>query len=314
MRQAYIPSEAVATHVERTEEGTMIINMGPQHPSTHGVLRVVCELEGERIVKAECVIGYLHTGMEKEAEYLTYHKALPMTDRMDYLSANNNNLAFSLSIEKILGVEIPPRGQYLRVILAELSRLASHLVWIGTHAMDLGAMTIFFYAFREREKILDLFEMMSGVRMMPSWICPGGLRGDMPDGFEDRLRQLLKELPRAIDDIEGMLTQNPIWRERTMGVGALTTEECFALGVSGPNIRATGFAWDIRKAQPLQRLRAVRVQHPRRRARRCVRPLPRAHGGDAREPQNPAASHRRAARRSHQHQRPEGRAAPARGD
>jgi NADH-quinone oxidoreductase subunit D len=175
MRQAFIPSEAVATHVERTEEGTMIINMGPQHPSTHGVLRVVCELEGERIVKAECVIGYLHTGMEKEAEYLTYHKALPMTDRMDYLSANNNNLAFSLSIEKILGVEIPPRGQYLRVILAELSRLASHLVWIGTHAMDLGAMTIFFYAFREREKILDLFEMMSGVRMMPSWICPGGL-------------------------------------------------------------------------------------------------------------------------------------------
>jgi NADH-quinone oxidoreductase subunit D len=250
MRQAYIPSEAVATHVERTEEGTMIINMGPQHPSTHGVLRVVCELEGERIVKAECVIGYLHTGMEKEAEYLTYHKALPMTDRMDYLSANNNNLAFSLSIEKILGVEIPPRGQYLRVILAELSRLASHLVWIGTHAMDLGAMTIFFYAFREREKILDLFEMMSGVRMMPSWICPGGLRGDMPDGFEDRLRQLLKELPRAIDDIEGMLTQNPIWRERTMGVGALTTEECFALGVSGPNIRATGFAWDIRKSNP----------------------------------------------------------------
>jgi NADH-quinone oxidoreductase subunit D len=234
MRQAFIPSAAVATNVERTEEGTMIINMGPQHPSTHGVLRVVCELEGERIVKAECVIGYLHTGMEKEAEYLTYHKALPMTDRMDYLSANNNNLAFSLSIEKILGVEIPPRGQYLRVILAELSRLASHLVWIGTHAMDLGAMTIFFYAFREREKILDLFEMMSGVRMMPSWICPGGLRGDMPDGFEDRLRQLLKELPRAIDDIEGMLTENPIWRERTMGIGALTTEECFALGVSGP--------------------------------------------------------------------------------
>jgi NADH-quinone oxidoreductase subunit D len=250
MRQATIPGRATSTTVERTEEGTMIINMGPQHPSTHGVLRIVCELEGETIVHAECIIGYLHTGMEKEAEYLQYHKALPMTDRMDYLSANNNNLAFVLPVEKILGIEIPPRGLYLRVILCELSRIASHLVWLGTHALDMGGMSIFFYTFREREKILDLFEMMSGVRMMPSWICVGGLRGDMPDGFETRLRQLLKELPPALNELEDLLTANPIWLERTKDVGVLTTEECFSLGVSGPSIRAAGFAWDIRKSNP----------------------------------------------------------------
>lgn len=250
MSKPFIPSQAAATTVERTEEGTLILNMGPQHPSTHGVLRVVCELEGERIVNAECIIGYLHTGMEKEAEYLTYHKALPMTDRMDYLAANSNNLAYVLPIEKILGIEIPPRGQYLRVILCELSRLASHCVWLGTHALDIGAMTVFFYVFKEREKILDLFEMMSGVRMMPSWICVGGLRGDMPKGFEDRLRLFLKEFPHTLDEVEDLLTHNPIWVERTKGVGIITTEECFSLGVSGPTIRATGLAWDIRKSNP----------------------------------------------------------------
>lgn len=250
MRQPYIPSQATGTTVERTEEGTMIINMGPQHPSTHGVLRIVCELEGETIVNSECIIGYLHTGMEKEAEYLQYHKCIPMTDRMDYLSANNNNLAFVLPVEKILGIEIPPRGQYLRILLCELSRVASHLVWLGTHLLDLGGMTIFFYTFREREKILDLFEMMSGVRMMPSWICVGGLRGDMPEGWETRLRALLKELPPALDEMEDIVTNNPIFRERAKGVGVVTTEECFALGVSGPSIRATGLAWDIRKSNP----------------------------------------------------------------
>lgn len=250
MRQASIPGRATSTTYERTEEGTMIINMGPQHPSTHGVLRIVCELEGETIVHAECIIGYLHTGMEKEAEYLQYHKALPMTDRMDYLSANNNNLAFVLPVEKILGIEIPPRGQFLRIILCELSRIASHLVWLGTHALDLGGMSIFFYTFREREKILDLFEMMSGVRMMPSWICVGGLRGDMPNGFETRLRQLLNELPTALKELEDLLTANPIWQGRTRDVGVLSVEDCFSLGVSGPIIRASGLAWDIRKSNP----------------------------------------------------------------
>lgn len=248
MNQPVIPPPSATYH--RSEEGTMIINMGPQHPSTHGVLRVICELEGETIVNAECVIGYLHTGMEKEAEYLTYHKALPMTDRMDYLSANNNNLAFVLPIEKILGIDIPPRAQYLRVILCELSRLASHCVWLGTHALDIGAMTVFFYIFKEREKILDLFEMMSGVRMMPSWICPGGLRGDMPEGWDDRLRLLLSEMPATIKECEDLLTSNPIWVGRTQGVGVITTEECMAIGVSGPTIRASGLAWDIRKSNP----------------------------------------------------------------
>lgn len=248
MNQPVIPPPSATYH--RSEEGTMIINMGPQHPSTHGVLRVICELEGETIVNAECVIGYLHTGMEKEAEYLTYHKALPMTDRMDYLSANNNNLAFVLPIEKILGIDIPPRAQYLRVILCELSRIASHCVWLGTHALDIGAMTVFFYIFKEREKILDLFEMMSGVRMMPSWICPGGLRGDMPEGWDDRLRLLLSEMPGTIQECEDLLTSNPIWVGRTQGVGVISTEECMAIGVSGPTIRASGLAWDIRKSNP----------------------------------------------------------------
>jgi NADH-quinone oxidoreductase subunit D len=162
----------------------MVVNMGPQHPSTHGVLRVICELEGETIVKCKSVIGYLHTGMEKEAEYQQYMKCVVMTDRMDYLNANGNNLAHALAVEKLLGCEIPRRGSYLRVILAELSRLASHCVWLGTHGLDLGAMTPFFYVMQQREYILDMFEMFSGVRMMPSWIVPGGLRGDMPEGFE----------------------------------------------------------------------------------------------------------------------------------
>ncbi|MDI9638833.1 NADH dehydrogenase (quinone) subunit D [Kamptonema cortianum] len=248
MSQTFIPS--TETVFEKTGENTMIVNMGPQHPSTHGVLRVICELEGETIVTAKCVIGYLHTGMEKEAEYQTYHKCVVMTDRMDYLNANGNNLAHALAIEKLLGCEIPKRGQYLRVILAELSRIASHCVWLGTHALDLGAMTPFFYIMQQREMVLDMFEMFSGVRMMPSWIVPGGLRGDMPAGFEVKLRKFLAEFPKELAVVENLLVENPIWKERTQGVGVISGPEALALGCSGPIARASGVAFDLRKQQP----------------------------------------------------------------
>lgn len=234
----------------KTGENTMVVNMGPQHPSTHGVLRVICELEGETIVQAKCVIGYLHTGMEKEAEYQQYHKCVVMTDRMDYLNANGNNLAHALAVEKLLGCEIPKRGQYLRVILAELSRIASHCVWLGTHALDLGAMTPFFYIMVQREKVLDMFEMFSGVRMMPSWIVPGGLRGDMPEGFDQRLNEFLDGFEAELTVVENMLVENPIWKERCIGVGVLSGEEALALGCSGPIARASGVAWDLRKSNP----------------------------------------------------------------
>lgn len=238
------------TVFERVGENTMVVNMGPQHPSTHGVLRVVCELEGETIVKCRVVIGYLHTGMEKEAEYQQYHKCTVMTDRMDYLNANGNNLAHALAVEKLLGCEIPKRGQYLRVILAELSRIASHLVWLGTHGLDMGAMTPYFYVMQQRELVLDMFEMFSGVRMMPSWIMPGGLRGDMPEGFEAKLRAFLASFPNELDIVENMLVENPIWKERTFDIGVLTGAQALSLGSSGPIARASGIAWDLRKSNP----------------------------------------------------------------
>ncbi|MBX7131802.1 MAG: NADH dehydrogenase (quinone) subunit D [Fimbriimonadaceae bacterium] len=245
---SFMPS--TETIFERQGENTMIVNMGPQHPSTHGVLRVVCELDGETIVQAKCVIGYLHTGMEKEAEYQQYHKCTVMTDRMDYLNANGNNLAHALAVEKLLGCEIPRRGSYLRVILTELSRVASHCVWLGTHALDLGAMTPFFYIMQQREMILDMFEMFSGVRMMPSWIVPGGLRGDMPPGFELKLRTFLEEFPKELQVVENLLVENPIWMERTQNVGVLSGKQALELGCSGPIARASGVAWDLRKSNP----------------------------------------------------------------
>jgi NADH-quinone oxidoreductase subunit D len=249
--QLNAPSVAAqGVQIDPIDESTMVINMGPQHPSTHGVLRLVLELEGETIVKCTPHIGYVHTGIEKEGEYQTYMKAVTITDRMDYLSAHINNLAYSLSVERLLGVEPPPRGQYLRVILSEIQRIASHLVWLGTHALDIGAMTVFFYCFREREKLLDLTEMMSGVRMMPSWIVPGGLRGDAPEGWFERCKAVMDEFPYRIDEYETLLDQNPIWRERTQGIGVITAEECYALGVSGPTLRGCGVPHDIRKAVP----------------------------------------------------------------
>ncbi|MEW5883578.1 MAG: NADH dehydrogenase (quinone) subunit D [Armatimonadota bacterium] len=246
--QTFMPS--TETVFERIGENTLVVNMGPQHPSTHGVLRLICEMEGETVVNIEPVIGYLHTGMEKEGEYLQYLKVVTMTDRMDYMSANGNNLVYTLAVEKLLNLEVPPRGQVLRVLLCELSRIASHLVWLGTSALDLGAMTPFFWSFREREKILDMFEMFSGVRMMPSWIVPGGLRGDMPEGFDKLLVPFMKEFPDALTEIEGLLVENPIWKERTIGVGVVSVEDCMAYGLAGPIIRGSGLEWDLRKSNP----------------------------------------------------------------
>lgn len=248
LRSAALTSQGV--ELDPIDESTLVLNMGPQHPSTHGVLRLVLELDGEVIVKVTPHIGYVHTGIEKEGEYQSYLKAVTITDRLDYVSAHINNLAYCLSVERLLGVEPPPRGQVLRVLLAEIQRMASHLVWLGTHALDIGAMTVFFYAFREREKLLDLTEMLSGVRLMPSWIIPGGLRGDIPPGWAERCKAVLDDLPARFDEYEALLDQNPIWCERTQGVGVITAEECYALGVSGPSLRACGVPYDIRKTEP----------------------------------------------------------------
>ncbi len=241
---------AQGVSIDPIDDTTMVVNMGPQHPSTHGVLRIVLELDGETIIKATPHIGFVHTGIEKEGEFQTYRKAVTITDRMDYLAAHTNNLAYTLSVEKLLGVEPPPRGQYLRVALSEIQRIASHLVWLATHALDIGAMTVYFYAFREREKLLDLTEMMSGVRMMPSWIVPGGLRGDAPEGWFERVKAIMDELPGRIDEYETLLDQNPIWRERTQGIGLLSVEDALSLGVSGPTLRGSGLPHDLRKAAP----------------------------------------------------------------
>ncbi|MFQ6016272.1 MAG: NADH dehydrogenase (quinone) subunit D [Anaerolineae bacterium] len=229
---------------------TMILNMGPHHPSTHGVLRVLLELEGETVVKASPDIGYLHTGVEKTAENLRYQQVVTITDRLDYLSPMNNDLAYVLAVEKLLGVEAPLRAQYIRVILCELQRIASHLVWLGTQALDIGAMSVFLYGFREREMILDIFEMVAGARMMASYFRPGGLARDLPVGFEEKVREFLAYFPPRCDEYEAMLTENPIWLDRTRGIGTISAEDALALSVTGPSLRACGVDWDIRKAMP----------------------------------------------------------------
>jgi len=246
----YVQLMESGAELERDDEGRMIINMGPQHPSTHGVLRLIVELDGENVVRTIPDIGYLHTGIEKTAESLNYQQALTLTDRMDYLSPMGNNLAFSLSTEMLMGVEPPPRAQVLRVIFAELTRIQSHLVWLGTHALDLGAMSVFFYCFRERDMILDMFEMVAGVRMMTSYICPGGIREDVPDDFVPALERFLKAFPDKMGEYETLLTKNPIWLERTRGVGRISAETAISYGVSGASLRASGVAWDMRKAEP----------------------------------------------------------------
>jgi NADH-quinone oxidoreductase subunit D len=229
---------------------TMTLNMGPQHPSTHGVLRLVLELNGETVVRAAADIGYLHTGMEKTMEEKTYTQAITVTDRMDYLAPLSNNLAYVLPVEKLLGLEIPPRARCARVILAELTRINSHLVWLATHALDLGAMTVFLYCFREREQVLRLFERVSGVRMMTSYFRVGGLARPLYPEFEEEVRAFIDAFPDRVDEYETLLTENPIFKKRTVGVGVFTADEAIDLGLSGPNLRACGVAHDLRKAQP----------------------------------------------------------------
>ena len=228
----------------------MTINMGPQHPATHGVLRIELELDGEIVVRATPFIGYLHRGVEKLAEIKTYHQALTLTDRLDYTSALSNNLAYCLACENLLGLEVPKRGQYLRVILAELQRIAAHLLWLGTHALDIGAMTVFFYTFREREYITDIIESVTGARLTPSFIRIGGLARDVPDEFEGMVRHFVKDFPRRVDEYETLLTKNIIWRRRTVKVSTLTREDALSYGVTGPVLRASGVNYDVRKAFP----------------------------------------------------------------
>src|SRR5207245_9628642 len=229
---------------------TMVLNMGPQHPSTHGVLRVVLELDGETVVKARPEIGYLHTGIEKSCEDLTYSQAITLTDRIDYLAPLSNNLGYCLAVEKLLGLEVPKRAQYIRVLLTELTRLNSHLVWLGTHAMDLGATSVMLYCFREREEILKIFEMVSGQRMMTSYFRIGGLALEPPPEWLERVRGFIDMLPSRLEEYEKLLTRNSIWLMRTVGIGILEAKDAIALGVSGPTLRAAGVAYDVRKFFP----------------------------------------------------------------
>lgn len=229
---------------------TMLLNMGPQHPSTHGVLRLLLELDGEIVVNAVPDIGYLHTGVEKNMEAKTYQKAEVMTDRLDYMNPLGNNLAYVLAVEKLVDLDVPPRAQALRVILTELQRISSHLVWVGTFGLDLAAMSMFLYAFREREQLLDIFELCSGQRMMTTYFRPGGLWRDAPVEFETAVRDFLKLFPKRIDEYETLLTKNPLFLDRLLGIGKLDPAVALSYGVTGPTLRASGVNWDLRKARP----------------------------------------------------------------
>jgi NADH-quinone oxidoreductase subunit D len=236
---------------QRAVDGdTVLLNMGPQHPSTHGVLRLLLELDGEQVINCIPDVGFLHTGIEKNMEAKTYEKAIVMTDRLDYLNNLGNNLAYCMAIEKLCDLDVPPRAQALRVILAELQRISSHLVWLGTHALDMAAMSVFLYCFRERESILDIFEMCSGQRMMTTYIRPGGLWRDTPVEFEDAVRNFLKIFPSRIDEYERLLTKNPLFLERTRKIGMLPPDVALQYGVTGPALRASGVNHDLRKVQP----------------------------------------------------------------
>ncbi len=236
--------------LEPGQDRTMILNMGPQHPSTHGVLRVLLEIDGETVVRLMPDIGFLHTGIEKTCEAKFYQQVVPLTDRIDYLCPMTNNLCYVLAVEKLLGLEIPPKAQWLRVLLNELTRINSHLVWLGTHAMDIGALTVFLYCFREREEVLRMFEMVSGQRMMTSYFRVGGIALEPPLGFFDRVRDFAGYFPERIDQYENLLTGNPIWTMRTKGVAVMSAEDAIALGATGPTLRGSGVDIDLRRDMP----------------------------------------------------------------
>jgi NADH-quinone oxidoreductase subunit D len=229
---------------------TMTLNMGPQHPSTHGVLRLVLELDGEVIVKVTPHIGYLHRGIEKLSEHRTYHQILPLTDRLDYLAPMSNNLGYILAVEKLMDVEVPERAETIRIIMAELTRLESHLVWIACHALDIGAMTVFIYAFRERETVMEIYELISGARMTSNYFRVGGLSQDVPDEFVKKVSDFIDVMPGFLDQYEGLLTTNPIWLKRTVGNGVISAEDAIDIGLTGPALRGSGVDWDLRRDNP----------------------------------------------------------------
>ncbi len=240
----------------------MDISFGPQHPSTHGVLRVQLKLDGEKILEAKPVIGYLHRGIEKLFEQMTFPQCLPFTDRMDYVASATNNQGFVVTMEKMLGITIPPRAAYIRMILAELQRIASHLVWLGTHAIDIGAVTPFFYNFRERDAILDLFEEYCGARLTVNTMRIGGLPHELTDGWTDRCSSFIDSFPGHIDEYEELLTANRIWKKRTVDVGVITAEDAIEIGLTGPPLRGSGVQWDIRKVFPYDRYDEVEFEIP----------------------------------------------------
>ncbi len=245
-----VAADSARNNQDPAGDQTMVLNMGPQHPSTHGVLRLLLEIDGEAVISCSPDIGYLHTGIEKTCEAKFYQQVVPLTDRIDYLCPMTNNLAYCLAVEKLLELEIPERAQTLRVLMNELTRIQSHLVWLGTHAMDIGALTVFLYCFREREEILRIFEAISGQRMMTSYFRIGGLSMEPPIDFWERTRKFLKIMPEKIKQYEDLLTGNPIWFGRLKGVGYLSPEDAIALGVTGPPLRASGVDWDLRRDMP----------------------------------------------------------------
>jgi NADH-quinone oxidoreductase subunit D len=236
--------------LEYPDDETMIINMGPQHPSTHGVLRLMMELDGETVLRTKPIIGYLHTGMEKTAEELTYQQGSTNVTRMDYLSPMNNELVFSMATEKLLGIELPPRAVWIRMLLSELQRVSSHLLWLATNGMDLGSTTMTIFGFRERELVLAFFEKTTGLRMNHNFIRPGGTAADLPDGWEDDVEVILDNVATRLGDYDALLTGQPIFRERTEGVGSISADEALALSATGPILRSTGIAWDLRRTMP----------------------------------------------------------------
>jgi NADH-quinone oxidoreductase subunit D len=236
--------------IEVSEDETMIINMGPQHPSTHGVLRVMLELEGETVLRSKPVIGYLHTGMEKTAEDLTFVQGCTNVTRMDYLAPLFNELVFSLAAEKLLGVEVPPRATWIRMLMSELNRLSSHLLWMATNGMDIGAVSMMIYGWRERETVLRFFEKTTGLRMNHNYIRVGGVAADLPDGWRDDVLAILDALPARLAEYDDLLTGQPIFRQRTEGIGILTADQALALGTTGPLLRSTGVPWDLRRTMP----------------------------------------------------------------
>lgn len=243
-------SDNTAMDVKELKTKALTISMGPQHPATHGVLRVVLELDGETVVKCTPHIGYLHRGIEKLAENKTYLSAIPLTDRMDYISSMTNNIGYCLAVERLFGIEAPERAKYIRTIAAEMSRISSHIIWLGTHALDIGAMTVFLYSFREREWLLDLFERVCGARLTVSYARIGGVRNDVDQEFLDSLYKFTEEFPRRIEEYETLIDQNRIWLQRTKGIGFISAEEAINRGLTGPVLRGSGISYDIRKYAP----------------------------------------------------------------